>query len=398
MTRGRSFAAYSLGVFIVAMGAHGFPSTANAQPAEAPEVFLIPRLAGIDYVLQGDYVGNVFIGADQKKHAVQVIAEGDGKFLAKLYVGGLPGDGWDGEKPEEFTGEADGEFGMFKCSLGTCTIKNAAMTIENADVIIIGTLIREERISKTQGMNPPKGAQILLDSTDPLLTEESLPNWVSVKEDQEPELDDVAICQGVNSKATFGDCILHIEFMTSFMPKAKGQARGNSGVYLQGRYEVQVLDSFGLEGKNNECGSIYEIAAPTINVCYPPLAWQTYDIKFTAAKFDAEGKKTANARMTVLHNGVKVHDNVDVTRATRAAPNEEGPEPGFLHLQDHGNPVRFRNIWVLETGKAKVGAPEAAPAEESPAEEKPAEDAPVDDAPTDDESPVDEAPVDESAE
>ncbi|MEX2186508.1 MAG: DUF1080 domain-containing protein [Pirellulales bacterium] len=376
MTRGRLLWAGSLLALLVAIAAQVNLSTAIAQDADKgakkgadkPEAFLIPRLAGLDYVLQGDYVGDVFIGADQKKRAVQVVALGDGKFHARLYAGGLPGDGWDGNKPEEFDGAADGEFGVFKCSLGTCTIKNAAMTIENADVVIIGTLIHEDRASKTIGMKPPKGAQLLLDSSDPLLTEESLPNWVSVKEGEEPQQDYVAICQGVNSKATFQDCIMHIEFQTSFMPKASGQGRSNSGVYLQGRYEVQVLDSFGLEGKDNECGGIYEIKAPSINMCYPPLAWQTYDIKFTAAKFDADGKKTANARMTVIHNGVKIHDNVEVPRATRAAPNAEGPEPGFLHLQDHGCPVRYRNIWVLDTSKAKQEPPKDAPTEEKPAE------------------------------
>lgn len=359
MTRGRSFLAYLCLATASAILASTGSSLVLAQDEkkEEPEAFLIPRLAGVDYVLQGDYVGDIFVGPDPKKHAVQVIALGDGKFHAKLYVGGLPGDGWDGNKPEEFDGEADGEFGMFKCSLGTCTIKNAAMTVENAAVVIIGTLVREERTSRTDGMKPPKGADVLLDSSDPLLTEESLPNWVSVKEGEEPVLDDVAICQGVNSKATYQDCIMHIEFMTPFMPKAKGQARGNSGVYLQGRYEVQVLDSFGLEGEKNECGAIYETAAPSVNVCYRPLTWQTYDIKFTAARFDAEGKKTANARMTVYHNGVKVHDNVEVPKATRAAQNAEGPEPGFLHLQDHGCPVRFRNIWVLDLNKARQAKP-----------------------------------------
>ncbi|RIK76588.1 MAG: DUF1080 domain-containing protein [Planctomycetota bacterium] len=328
--------------------------SADAEKKEEPEAFLIPRQAGIDHVIQGDYVGEVFLGPDPTKHAVQIIALGDGKFSAKLYVGGLPGEGWDGKKPDEFEGTVDGEFGIFKCSLGTLTVKNAGIAVENANAVVIGELIREIRRSKTQGMKPPKGAQVLLDSSDPLLTEESLPNWVSVKEGEEPQLDDVAICQGVNSKATFQDCILHIEFMTPFMPKARGQARGNSGVYLQGRYEVQVLDSFGLEGKDNECGGIYEVQAPKVNMCYPPLQWQTYDIKFTAAKFDASGKKTANARMTVYHNGVKIHDNVEVPKATRAAPNAEGPESGFLHLQDHGSPVRYRNIWVLDLVKARA--------------------------------------------
>jgi hypothetical protein len=345
---------------------HGVLASAASAQDEQPEAFLIPRRAGVDYILQGDYVGNIFVGPEQKKHAVQVVAKGGGKFDAKMYAGGLPGDGWDGNKPEEFTGEADGEFGIFKCSHGSCTIKNAAMTVENADVVIIGTLVREDRKSRTEGMKPPQGAEMLLDSFDPLLTEESAANWVSVKGGEEPLIDDVTIGQGVNSRATFRDCIMHIEFMTPFMPKARGQARGNSGVYLQGRYEVQVLDSFGLEGKNNECGGIYEVAAPSVNMCYPPLMWQTYDIKFIAAKFDAAGNKTANARMTVYHNGVKIHDNVEVPKATRAAPNAEGPEPGFLHLQDHGCPVRYRNIWVLDLNKARQGkAADGTPAEDA---------------------------------
>jgi hypothetical protein len=139
-----------------------------------------------------------------------------------------------------------------------------------------------------------------------------------------------------------------MEFQLSFMPKAQGQGRSNSGVYMQGRHEVQILDSFGLEGKNNECGGIYEVKDTDINMCFPPLSWQTYDIDFTPARFDADGKKTANARITVRHNGVLIHDDAEVPKATRAAPVPEGPEPGPIYIQDHGNPVLLRNIWLVE--------------------------------------------------
>ncbi|MDZ4684595.1 MAG: DUF1080 domain-containing protein, partial [Planctomycetaceae bacterium] len=145
----------------------------------------------------------------------------------------------------------------------------------------------------------------------------------------------------VTSKAT-------LPLAGGFMPTPSGQQRPNSGGYLQGRYEVQILDSFGLEGKNNEAGGIYEISDPKLNMCLPPLAWQTFDIDFTAAKYDADGKKTADARITVRHNGVVVQKDVALPRGTRAAPVKEGPEPGPLYLQDHGNPIRFRNIWVVE--------------------------------------------------
>ena len=158
--------------------------------------------------------------------------------------------------------------------------------------------------------------------------------------------DDKLLMQGVTSKEKFPSCELHVEFMLSFMPNARGQGRSNSGCYLQGRYEVQMLDSFGLAGENNECGGIYSIKKPSVNMCYPPLSWQTYDIEYHAAKFDSAGKKTDDAWMTVKHNGVTIHDKVKLPHGTTAAPVAEGPEPGPLHLQDHGNPVRYRNIWI----------------------------------------------------
>jgi hypothetical protein len=155
------------------------------------------------------------------------------------------------------------------------------------------------------------------------------------------------LVEGQNSQTKFGSATYHIEFLLPYKPTGRGQERGNSGVYLQGRYEIQVLDSFGLAGADNECGGIYKIAAPGVNMCYPPLAWQTYDVDFTAATY-ADGKKTKDARVTVRHNGVVIHDGVELPNATTSAPVREGPEPGPLHLQNHGNPVRFRNVWAVE--------------------------------------------------
>ncbi len=112
---------------------------------------------------------------------------------------------------------------------------------------------------------------------------------------------------------------------------------------------MQILDSFGLAGKNNECGGIYEIKDPDLNMCFPPMSWQTYDIDFIAAKFNDKGEKTADAKITVRHNGVIVQNDVALPRTTRASPIKDiTPEPGPLHLQNHGNPVRFRNIWLVE--------------------------------------------------
>ncbi|MCE9533554.1 MAG: DUF1080 domain-containing protein [Planctomycetes bacterium] len=150
------------------------------------------------------------------------------------------------------------------------------------------------------------------------------------------------------TKDKFGGAFkLHVEFRVPYVAEGKGQGRGNSGVYVQGRYEVQVLDSYGLESKNNDCGGIYEVAAPLKNVCKAPTVWQSYDIEFTAPKFE-NGKKTEPARMTVYHNGVKIHDDVKIpVDNTRAGAGGDPATAGPILLQEHGHQVQFRNIWVL---------------------------------------------------
>ncbi len=196
-------------------------------------------------------------------------------------------------------------------------------------------LRRIERKSPTLGARPPEGALVLFDGASADL-------FVGGKLVDEQWL--LADCE---SKETFGDHSLHLEFRTPFKPSARGQARGNSGVYLQSRYEMQVLDSFGLSGENNECGGIYSIQRPAVNMCLPPLTWQTYDYDFTAAKYNDEGEKIANARVTVKHNGVVIHDDLELTHGTPGRK-AEGPGEEPLYLQGHGNPVVYRNIWAVK--------------------------------------------------
>jgi hypothetical protein len=149
----------------------------------------------------------------------------------------------------------------------------------------------------------------------------------------------------IMTKQNFTDFNMHAEFKTPQLPpNVKGQGRGNSGIYIQRRYELQILDSFGQEPKNNECGSLYKFKAPDKNVCSMPGRWQSYDIIFHAAKFNGD-KKVKNARITVWHNGVLIHDDVALENKTGAG-RPEGPEPGPILLQDHGNEVWFRNIWI----------------------------------------------------
>src|SRR5262249_7685930 len=149
---------------------------------------------------------------------------------------------------------------------------------------------------------------------------------------------DHLLLAGADTRQPYGDFVLHLEFRTPYMPLARGQGRGNSGVYIQERYEVQVLDSFWLEGADNECGRLYKQRAPLVNMTLPPLTWQTYDVDFTAPRFDPAGQKLRNARITVRHNGVIVQNNVEITSKTGAGATE-GPNPRPIRLQDHGNPV-----------------------------------------------------------
>ena len=290
-----------------------------------------------DYQAQGEYLGEL----DEAKIGLQVIALGGGKFEAVLCHGGLPGEGWDGEKPRErMEGKRDREGVLsFTHEEWIGVLENDAIQVRHESDPDRGfVLSRQDRKSPTLGMAPPEGAIVLFDGT----RETTEGHWEKAK------LDGDLLREGALSKKEFTDFTLHLEFLLPWKPKARGQGRGNSGLYVTGRYEVQILDSFGLAGKDNECGGIYKVAEPAQNLCYPPLRWQTYDVDFTSAKFDADGKKTANARLTVKHNGFPIHEDLEIPGPTGGARNKDESVPGPIFLQNHGNPVRFRNIWVVE--------------------------------------------------
>ena len=171
----------------------------------------------------------------------------------------------------------------------------------------------------------------------------------------------------IHSKQAFGDCQLHVEFATPSEVKGAGQGRGNSGIYLMGKYEVQILDSFdNTTYYDGQCASVYKQQPPTVNACRKPGEWQTYDIIFTAPRFDDEGNVTQAAAVTVLHNGIVVHNHFELKGGTywdQAASYKAHPAKLPFDIQDHGNPMRFRNIWIRENIQPLVGTMPEKPAD-----------------------------------
>ena len=305
----------------------GLMTALGLQAADLP-TYLDAASGGPDYTAQGEYK-NDWGGA-------QVIALGQDTFRMVTYPGGLPGAGWKQDSKTETPGKREGGKIVF-------TADNNGYRAELADGKITittatggpYTMEKTGRTSPTMGAKPPAGAIVLFDGT-------TADGWEGGHMD-----DRHLLAAGCKSKLTFTNFTAHVEFLLPFKPLGRGQDRANSGVYLQDRYEVEVLDSFGLKGENNECGGIYTQAKPAVNMCFPPLVWQTYDIDFTAARYDASGAKTANARLTVRHNGVMIHENLELKTNTPGNGRKEDPSGGPFFLQGHGNPVYFRNIWAF---------------------------------------------------
>jgi hypothetical protein len=194
----------------------------------------------------------------------------------------------------------------------------------------------------TLGAKPPAGAVVLLDDGP-------LKGWVQASDRSPahwPFADGILTVRGgdIMTEQTFSNFELHLEFNVPYMPRARGQGRGNSGVYLTGNHELQVLDSYGLKSQDNDCGAIYHQVTPSVNACKPPLQWQTYDVTFHKAQVD-DGKVVKKARITVIQNGVKIIDDVEISPTPGGIGIAEGKD-GPLLLQDHGNAVQYRNIWI----------------------------------------------------
>lgn len=328
-------------------------------------VMCLGGVASAQDAYMGDWTGTAQVaGQADQPLAVYMIARGDGRYEARIFsefnrrvpllynlTGNLGGETfalidslpWE---PARILRPTDDGL-VVAASLWNAQLAEGGVTGTIAGALKgTFTLRQTVRQSPTLGAEAPAGAVVLFDG-------DNLDAWAPVGRPNDPAPwrlleGGVMEVQGgdIQTRQNFQNYRLHIEFRLPYMPHASGQGRANSGVYQQGRYEVQVLDSYGLDGADNECGGIYQIARPNVNMCLPPLAWQAYDIEFYGARLGADGQKTANARMTVVHNGVVIHDDLELPKVTGGANDENEGTPGPIKLQDHGNPVQFRNIWI----------------------------------------------------
>lgn len=323
----------------------------------------------LQYSLMGEFVGPIKKGDGYEPLGLQIRPVGDTRVEAIQYEGGLPGQ-------SSFTGKATQLIGHRNEDLVVLSGGQWAIFVENDKCLIldrqgqkVGQLDRVQRSSPSMGAKPPAGATVLFDGSN---TDQFTGGRMT---------DDGLLMEGADVIPMFRDFNLHVEFRLPYMPNSLDQKRGNSGCYLQSRYEVQVLDSFATPPVFNGCSALYRQKAPDLNMCYPPLQWQTYDIQFTAARWAADGTRLAKARITVWHNGVKTHDDVEIKNKTGAGK-PEAPSQLPIRFQNHSDPVRYRNIWIVDRGLASgefpVEATEEAPAEEPAVESEEPSAAPQD--------------------
>lgn len=333
--------------------------------SQEPDEAKLPRVAlteapesDPDYQLMGEFVGLINAAENQYEPlGLQIRPLGNENFEAIQFIGGLPGQEGFKQHSLQLVGRRHQQHLILSGGPYAIFVHPTDCTIIDGNGKQLGKLDRIQRGSPTMGARAPIGAQVLFDGKD-------TDQFVNAK-----MTDDGLLMAGADLKPMFHDFNLHLEFKLPYMPNSNDQSRGNSGCYLQSRYEVQILDSFAQLPKFNGASSLYRTKSPDINMCFPPLVWQTYDIIFTAPRWASDGSKLRNARITVWYNGVKTQDNFEIPNKTGAGQ-EEQPTLLPIRLQDHRDPVVFRNIWVIDRGESQVAEfPVLSPTDEELADE-----------------------------
>jgi hypothetical protein len=344
----------------------GIAGTALAQSGNyVPTTLALTPAALEAHQIQGEYYG-VLSNGDTL--GAWVMARSNNSYALSLLPGGLtkipgqPGGNWGGVN--RYTGTATWNSGTNAYNVTTASgYATTSITGTGYDRVLNGTtaggvafaLTRMNRKSPTLGLKPKASwsSHASLDTTISLFDSAAaaansageLGKWIN--NGVNPQLKYNYLYRGVKTKNSHGAGFLHIEVMSAFYPAATGQNRGNSGVYLHGKYEAQVLDSFGLIGAHDEMGAIYKVKVPRINSVLPPLTFQTYDIYFTPRTSGANGSAAGAAVMTVYLNGVLVQDSTVVSNYTEAGEATSQLLAGSLALQNHNNEVFYNNVWFI---------------------------------------------------
>ncbi len=313
----------------------------------APTVQIVP-MGG------GRYVAPVITGFAKGGEPLAIL-QGTGKDGVITFTGAP--DGWREDDKKEDDRERPWWAAPKGSSEWKATLANGVLNLHQPGKAPV-QLKQSEHVSPTLGAKPPAGAIVLLgpDMKDQSALDQEWGAFKGGKADGSCPwaLEDGGVLRCVPGKKdvatrrVFGDCSYHVEFNLSFEPTNTRQNRSNSGIFIQERYETQVLDSYGQCGAFNQTGSLYREYKPLVNACLPPGRWQTYDVDFTAAKVE-DGKVVKKATFTIRLNGILVQDQQTLDKCTGARSKRPlTNDPGPFLLQDHGHPVAYRNFWVVE--------------------------------------------------
>ncbi|MCF7973173.1 MAG: DUF1080 domain-containing protein [Phycisphaerae bacterium] len=300
-------------------------------------------------VFMGEYDGTYYPdGLQTMPASAKVVAEGDDVFY-RIMITTTPGQKNQDGGNIELYGHRKGSTLIIADRAGGYywhgQIQNDHLSVRSE----YGQHFELQKISRKspkEGLKPPQDAVVLLAFKEGVTPDMSA--WTNA---EWKALDNGAMSVnkgGNETKQHFGDIKhFHLEFKLPLEPNNRGQGRANSGVYFAGEFEVQVLDSFGLVHTSGDCGGLYNRARARVNACLPPETWQTYDVTFRAPRLNSDGTVRENPRITVIHNGITIQDDVEIEYSgDRWKGKSEATGP--IHLQDHGHPVQYRNIWLVK--------------------------------------------------